>query len=271
MPFRQDKPGNQYMDEDLYLRILGDLRSIHFDGQIQFGRYNEPLADRIILTRIQQAREHCPKALLYAHTNGDYLTCEYLNELRAAGLTAICLQTYLGNDDHYDEKRMLARQQQQLTKLGLGITHTIASIPNVRHFHVTDYPGLQLTIDARNFDSIGTDRGGLVQVNVSKNVRTAPCLVPFTKMYVDWNGNTVPCCNIRSDRPEHQGYIVSRLQDGASIFDAYVALNGWRQDLLRFGPKSAPCDTCNYEVNSVPPQAAPQLDEIHRYLASQGS
>src|SRR5688572_22288689 len=50
MPFRQDKPGTQYMDEALYLRILGDLNSIQYKGQIQFGRYNEPLADRIILS-----------------------------------------------------------------------------------------------------------------------------------------------------------------------------------------------------------------------------
>src|SRR5947207_599758 len=47
IPARQDKAGNRYMDEDLYLRILRDLGSIEYDGQIQFGRYNEPLADRI--------------------------------------------------------------------------------------------------------------------------------------------------------------------------------------------------------------------------------
>jgi hypothetical protein len=266
MPARQDKAGNRYMDEELYLRILRDLGSIGYDGQIQFGRYNEPLADRIILTRIRQARQHCPNGWLYTHTNGDFLTREYLDELRAAGLTAIALQSYLGNDDHYDEERMLARQQQQLRKLGLQIARTIVSVPRVRHYHLTDYPGLQLTIDARNFDQIGTDRGGLVEVNVSQEARTAPCLVPFTNVYVDWTGNTVPCCNIRSDRAEHQGYVVSRLQEGTSIFDAYVALHGWRKSLMRFGPKNSPCDTCNYEVAAVAPDAAPQLDGLYRQL-----
>src|SRR5262249_55562895 len=140
MPARQDKAGNRYMDEELYLRILRDLASIGYDGQIQFGRYNEPLADRIILTRIRQARQHCPNGWLYTHTNGDFLTREFLDELRAAGLTAIALQSYLGNNDHYDEERMLARQQQQLRKLRVQIARTIVSVPQVRHYHLTDYP-----------------------------------------------------------------------------------------------------------------------------------
>jgi hypothetical protein len=265
MPERQDRRGNRYMAEELYLRILGDLKSVDYAGQIQFGRYNEPLADRIILTRIRQAREHCPRAWLYTHTNGDFLTLDYLDELAAAGLSEICMQSYLGNNDRYDEERMLARQEQQLRRLGLKVARTIASVPGMRHWHLTDYPRLQLGIDARNFDTIGTDRGGLVQVNVAAQ-RVAPCLVPFTNMYVDWTGNTVPCCNLRSDRPEHQSYIVSRLQEGASLFDAYVALYGWRRDLLRFGPKKTPCDTCNYEVHVLGPESADQVENVYQRL-----
>ena len=269
MPERQDRAGNRYMDEGLYLRILADLKSVNYAGQIQFGRYNEPLADRIILERIRQARQHCRKAWLYTHTNGDYLTRAYLDELAAAGLSAIALQTYLGNDDRWDEARMELRQLRQLERLGVGIEETLCCVENVRHLHLTNYPGLELTIDARNFDTIGTDRGGLVDVNVPSTPRTAPCLVPFSNVYIDWTGNTVPCCNIRSDRPEHASYVVSRLQDGFSIFDAYAALHAWRRELLRFGPKKAPCDTCNYEVGSVSPEAAGQLEGVYeRFVAA---
>jgi hypothetical protein len=266
MPFRQDKAGNQYMDEQLYLRILSDLRSVEYEGQIQFGRYNEPLADRVILKNIKLAREHCPKSWIYTHTNGDYLTRDYLDELSAAGLSRICLQTYLGNDDRYDEARIVARQEQQLRKLGLKIKQTLFSAPNVRHFHLTDYPGLQLTIDARNFDEIGSDRGGLVKLNVAAHVRTDPCMLPFTSMYIDWTGDTVPCCNIRSDSAQHRNYIVSKLQDGTSLFDAYVALWGWRKELMRFGAKRAPCDTCDHEIGAIPPANAPRLDEIYQQM-----
>lgn len=264
MPERQDKAGNRYMDEGLYLRILGDLASVDYDGQIQFGRYNEPLADRIILTRIAQAREKLPAAFLYTHTNGDYLRRrrgkDYLRELAAAGLNLVALQTYLGNDERYDEAAALARQTQQLEELGLVRTRALESTPGRRHFYETnalELYGLALTIDARNFDAvgsdaIGTDRGGLVSVNVAPEPRQAPCLLPFMNVYIDWNGNTVPCCNLRSDRPEHAAYVVSRLADGASLFDAYVALHGWRKALLRFGPKGSPCDTCRHEAQAIP-------------------
>jgi len=89
---------NKYMPEDLYLQIMTELSEINYCEQITFSRYNEPLSDRIILTRIRQARELLPRAFLQAHTNGDYLTRSLLDELRDAGLNRLRVQVYLGND-----------------------------------------------------------------------------------------------------------------------------------------------------------------------------
>lgn len=270
LPYRQDRQHNQYLDEALYLRILDELASIDYAGQVQFGRYNEPLADRVILTRIRQASDRLPGAWLYTHTNGDFLTRDYLAELRGAGLRGLALQSYLGNGQHYDEQQMQARQAQQLRQLGLRIVQTFCSEANVRHYHLTNYPGLRVTIDARNFDRIGNDRGGLVDVNPTAQ-RTAPCLVPFTNLYVDWTGNTMPCCNLRSDMPEHAPYVACRLQAGASIFEAYAALHAWRRSLMRFGPKASPCNTCRYEEASVPPASAERLEQIFADISGEGN
>jgi MoaA/NifB/PqqE/SkfB family radical SAM enzyme len=268
MPFRQDKDGNEFMDRGLYSRILDDLASIDYRGQIQFGRYNEPLADDAILARINEARDTLPRAWLYTHTNGDFLTPLYLDELKAAGLRELKIQTYLGNNERWDETAILDRQRSQLARLGLRIRKTLTAAPGQRHFHETDNPGMLVTIDARNFDAIGTDRGGLVEIRQDRS-RTAPCLIPFSNMYIDWNGNVVPCCNIRSDVAEHAEFVVSRLQDGASIFDAYAALHGWRLSLLRFGEKSGPCTTCRYDEDAVPESAAPELERIYQLAISQ--
>ena len=51
------------MDEAVYLKILEDLASINYKGVITYSRYNEPLADKIILKRIQQARDMVPEAI----------------------------------------------------------------------------------------------------------------------------------------------------------------------------------------------------------------
>jgi hypothetical protein len=274
MPERQDKAGNQYMDDGLYLRILDELASIDYCGQIQFGRYNEPLADhRTISARIKQARDRLPKAWLYSHTNGDFLTPRYLDLLGTAGLNELCVQTYLGNDQRWDEAAILARQAQQLDKLGLKIRKTRCSVPGFRHHVETDYSGTQypstmlVTLDARNFDRIGTDRGGLLPICQDKP-RTAPCMIPFERLYVDWTGDTMPCCNLRSDRPEHAAYVACRLQDGNSIFAAFAALHGWRKSLMRFGPKAAPCSNCRYDEDSVGAESAPDLERIYARIKS---
>jgi MoaA/NifB/PqqE/SkfB family radical SAM enzyme len=263
LPQRQDKAGNQYMDRALYKRILDDLESIGYRGNVQFGRYNEPLAERdVILDRITMAREWLPRAWLYTHTNGDFLTRDYLYALYIAGLNELQIQTYLGNDERWDEQAMLKRQAQQLGKLGLKIERIGCAVYGMRHQHKTDYPGMDVWVDARNFDAIGTDRGGLLPIR-QEEPRTAPCLVPFSALYIDWNGSVMPCCNLRSDVPEHQQYVACRLQDGFSIFDAFVALHSWRKSLMRFGPKAAPCATCRYDEDAVPATAAGELERIY--------
>lgn len=259
LPYRQDRKNNQFMEESMFLRIFDELASIGYAGQVQLGRYEEPLADRVILTRIRQIRERLPGGWVYLHTNGDYLTRDYLNDLKDAGLSEVALQTYLGNDQRWHEQAILDQQSNQLRRLGLRVKRPITAAPGLRHYHETDYPGMVVRVDARNFDAIGTDRGGLLPIR--QTPRTAPCLIPFSSLYVDWTGSTVPCCNIRTDlQPE---LTVCRLQDGHSIFDAFAALHGWRLSLLRFGEKSGPCATCRYDEDAVPKSQAGELERIY--------
>ena len=103
------RSSNLYMDEELYLKILSELAEIDYRGVVTYSRYNEPLADRIILTRLRQARAALPNAILSTHTNGDYLNREYLDALRDAGLNRITIMNYLGNDDQFSDRETLTR------------------------------------------------------------------------------------------------------------------------------------------------------------------
>lgn len=268
IPQRQDRDGNQFMPVDLFRRIIGDLASVEYSGQIQFGRYNEPLSCLdTFLARLLVVRYHLPRAYLYMHTNGDFLTPQVLDQLHAAGLNELKVQTYLGNNQRYDETAMRNRQSQQLRRLGLGVRRSVIDAPGYRHMIDTDYPGMLVTLDARNFATIGTDRGGLVEIQQGR-IRTAPCLIPFSQMYIDWNGSVMPCCNLRSDVPAHAPYAVANLGDGTSIFEAFVALHGWRKSLMRFGPKAAPCTTCRYDEHSVPESEAEGMERLYQLANS---
>lgn len=244
MPDRYTRSANRYMDEGLYLEILDDLGSIGYSGDISYSRYNEPLADRIILARLRQARERVPSARLYTHTNGDYVTVSYLNELADAGLKHISIQVYPSNGGAFDMEALTSRQDKLASKLGLSVTPIHQS--DVRRWLQAEHRGMSVYLDVRNFSEVGTDRGQIVQIGIG-HTRTSPCFVPFQKVYVDYDGSVMPCCNLRSDSPSHQKYVVAKLGNGTSIFDAFAALWGWRRSLLTFGEKEAPCDTCRYD------------------------
>lgn len=263
IPQRQQAgAGNKEMPPPIYARILKELADVDYCGSITYSRYNEPLAMRdLILDRISLARSVLPNAFLFTHTNGDYLKDRgYLDDLRAAGLNSLRVQTYLGNDERWDPAKMLRRQAQQLHKLGLSVRNCMVHEPIARFMVLTDYDGMEVTIDARNFDAIGTDRGQLVQVGCA-TARTSPCFVPFHSMYIDWDGSVVPCCNLRSDVPAHSGYVIGNVKDD-TLYGLYAKLYSWRKSLLTFGSKHTPCNTCTYEVTPHNEQLALRLEQI---------
>jgi len=234
------------MDEKLYLKILRDLGSIEYGGVITYSRYNEPLADRIILRRLRQARELVPHAILSTHTNGDYLDRAYIEELRDAGLNKLRVQSYLGNKKKFSDTAVLTRMSRQLNGFGFPYKFTLAS-PGVRYIAAVRVRGMEVTLDARNFDLIGVDRGQTISLPKSYE-RISPCLIVFQHLYIDYDGSIVPCCNIRSDEPRHKQYVVEKLNDDKTIFEVFAnsALADWRSSLLRYGKKKAPCNTCSY-------------------------
>jgi radical SAM protein with 4Fe4S-binding SPASM domain len=253
---------NIYMDENLYLRILRELGSINYAGVITYSRYNEPLADRIILSRLRQARELVPNAILSTHTNGDYLNRTYLLELKGAGLNCLRVQCYLGNKKKFSDVEILTRMSRQLNKLGFPYKFTKVH-PGVRYAATIRLKGMDVTVDALNFDVIGVDRGQTIALP-KKYERISPCLIVFQHLYIDYNGSVVPCCNIRSDEPRHKPYVIDSLNEGKTIFEAYAnsALADWRRSLFCYGKKRAPCDSCSFAVLPDNPEMRRQIGEI---------
>jgi hypothetical protein len=253
---------NRFMEESLYLRIMSELAAVDYDKVITYSRYNEPLADRIILLRLRQAREALPKACLSTHTNGDYLNRKYLDELRDAGLNRLRVQVYPGNNELFDDQKILRRMAQRLQYLGLPFK-MVEAVKGVRYMAQISYEGMEVTFDARNFAVIGVDRAQTVQLPAIYE-RRAPCLVVFQHLYIDQDGTVVPCCNIRSDEPSHAPYLIDKLSETRSIYQVFAQspLVKWRQALINFGPKKAPCNTCAYECLQETPQLSSQFSAI---------
>lgn len=87
---------NILMQEELYLKILNELKSINYNNMISYSRYNEPTSNRkIFIKRLKQAKTIIPNATLHTNTNGDFLSRDYLDELYEAGLKSMNIQSYL--------------------------------------------------------------------------------------------------------------------------------------------------------------------------------
>jgi len=261
---------NVIMESSLYDKVLKELSEIDYKGKIFYSRYNEPFADRMILDRLRQARTTLPKARLCTFTNGDYLTPEFLGEIYDAGLREMYVSLYLGNKVRFDDDRMEARIERFVEKMGLSGSWKIRTRGVEYHFKA-DYRDMELVVFGRNFNEIGYDRGGTVQL-ANACTRRSPCLIPFTAMYIDANGSVVPCCNIRSDIPDHRGYLVGDLHND-SIYDIYAKrLVGWRAELIRFGGKKTPCDMCLMHETKIPATEANVMlsEEIYQKFTQRG-
>jgi MoaA/NifB/PqqE/SkfB family radical SAM enzyme len=258
---RQSK--TEYMADDLYLRILEQLADADYRQMVSYSRYNEPLADRIILKRIAQAKARLPEAVLHTNTNGDFLTPDYLAELADAGLRSLNIQVYLGNDDRYDHERMRTKMERTIEQLQLDAV-MVRDDPGVWLEAAAESFGIRMRIYARNFELNGCSRGDSVPIQLTYH-RTSPCLSPFHHVYIDFNGKVMPCCNLRSDVPGHVGAIVDDLHTADDLILVYAgeALAEWRRSLIGFGRKSGHCSTCSF----VTYEDTPEHRAVHARLS----
>jgi radical SAM protein with 4Fe4S-binding SPASM domain len=237
------------MSEISYLSILDQLKEIDYDKEITYSRYNEPLSKKdIILKRIKQAREYLPKAKLRTNTNGDYLSLDYIYELRDAGLNELFIQQYLGNKQKYDHKRSKRIMIEKIRRLGVDYS-VITDIYNHRIEFELHIEGITVHLRARNFSIEGTARTKDIENYDKDYVRTQSCNQPFNNMYIDYNGSVVVCCNSRSDIPEHENAIMGSVHQD-KLYNIYSSnkYDSWREHLKDDGPKSGICEKCKIDV-----------------------
>lgn len=233
----------------IWQKLLTGLAEVDFAYAVVLNSYNEPLYDRAILERIAELRAACPKARIMVYTNGDYLTPAYVDELAAAGLDYMHVSIHLKQGDIYSDLYVLNRIAEISHRTGLQARFQKIR-PNDHIIAKFDTPKLEMETRALNFAKHGNDRGGLLPDLSPENPRTDPCTFVFQHLHMGYTGNVVPCCHIRSDRPEHAKHVVGNLGHADSIFDIFFGAKAaaWRRGLLHDRAKTGPCATCTAPV-----------------------
>ena len=238
---------NIELEEELYLKIINDLKEINYSNKVSFHRFNEPLANReLILKRVKQAREALPYADLQIFTNGDYLNRDYLYELREAGINTIIMSYYSKENNQFDVENIIKPAMEKRAKK-LGLEYNILFYNNKEYTIKFDYNDLYFIYKARNFKEIGTDRGGSINNSYIKkiDIRKSGCYYPLTDLYIDYNGLVMPCCNTRSDLEIHKPYILGDIHYN-NLFEIFTSekIVNIRKYLYSDTVKDGPCKHC---------------------------
>lgn len=230
-----DRQSQINMHEYSYLRLLSDLAKGNFGssnngGIITYSRNNEPMADISLLKcRLSQAKLLLPKAKLITNTNGDYLNQSNLDELL---IDELSIMDYDCKGMEWCIKRLEDLDATIDTVVG---HHVYASRGKMKLVYCSDWPKHTLLEDRGGYFSAEhnvklANKDMLWREN--RTVRKIPCNDPIDYLVIDYNGNVVPCCCIRSDNPQHTPYILGNVQQ-ESIVDIYhgVLANSFREKI----------------------------------------
>ena len=240
---------NIELNENLFLKLLSELREVNYSNNIFLHRYNEPLYNKeLLIKRIKQVREYLPQSYITIFTNGDYLTLDYLKLLENIGVNAMIISYYYnGNDKNitFDIENIIKPGMQKLLNR-LNLNYYVLEQTQINYLLKIEYKNMNITYRATDFKSSGVDRGGVIK-NVNIVNRISKCFYPNFQIVVDYDANYTLCCDIRSDIPYHKDYILGNIGTH-SVFDIFMGEKtiNFRKELLLEGPKKGPCSHCSH-------------------------
>lgn len=207
--------------EELFLKLIMELKSINYSRWIAFGRYHEPLFfSEITLNRIRKIHEELPMAKIMLNTNGDFIDRELIHELSKSGVLDLKIMCYQGKEFSDNMAELLCENMMQ--KLELGLINKSFTSGVITKYELTPVGNMRIAIKSENYSNTdrGCNRGGLLE-GFDHYVRTEGCDVPVKNIDIDYNGSIMPCNNLLSDAQNHKPYILGNLKN-MTIFDAYV-------------------------------------------------
>jgi len=161
------------MPEDLFKRIIDDLKAWHYTGTLNLFSNNEPFLDKRIFAFLDYAREQLPDAYIQIISNGTPLTTA----------KAVAALEKLSNMviNNYAPQQVLHPNVQEI------VDHLNSERP--------DLAG-KLVVGFRNTEEVKTNRAG----NAPNRNHTPPdfhsrCAYPFFQMVIRPDGKVSMCCN----------------------------------------------------------------------------
>ena len=162
-PVCQDKTPKKMMSDELFNKIINELKELHFKGDVSLSCYGEPLLDKRLAGFAKRIKAELGSKIII-NTNGDFLTIEKFRELVSAGIDTIALSQH--------DKELSPAIKNLFSEISL--TEQKYLIHNVV-----------------NENSPLLNRGGSVEVKSSRTLFGCP----VRNIYIRADGNVRFCCN----------------------------------------------------------------------------
>lgn len=200
-----DRTEHSELSFDIYIKLLNELKELNFDGVISYSRNNEPFSNFDLLHKYTlKAKEVLPNVKLVTNTNGDFLK---RNIIQTTVIDEISIMDYDGLG--------LPACIHKITSLGGDIEYIdsnviYATVGNKKLAYCSDWTK----------NTLLEHRGGYITESVegmkfrnNLSLRDYPCVDPGRFLAIDYNGNVMPCCSMRSDNLAHEEYIMGNIHN----------------------------------------------------------
>jgi radical SAM protein with 4Fe4S-binding SPASM domain len=178
-----------------------------------------------------------------------------LSKLEELGADFIVVSLYINYKDVKNAHKARASAKQQIERFFSKLGASYIPLPNSGSLVSARIPttSIDAVVFVADIARNGNDRGGYLK-QFSHNIRRSPCVSPFGRLFIDWSGDVLPCCNLRGDVAEHKSSIMGNVQQH-SLMDIYYSKisNQMRQCLASVSSKEGVCKTCQYDCFSSGP------------------
>ena len=159
-----DKRKQGQLHIDTIKKGILELKEFNFAGRVSFHFFGEPLLDKRIVNIIAITRDALPFAQLRFSTNGDHLTEGKLKELIDAGVDKLSVTNY---DD----------------------------VPNMKLEELSENYSKYIIYRGLRADSENIRSRSDMNIKTENAKKNDPCFRPSNQLVLNWEGNSVLCCN----------------------------------------------------------------------------
>lgn len=217
---------NLHISEETVRRLSSELKLNAYTNRVGWSGNGEPLLTKDFYKLVKIVSDENPQLRVHEiNTNGDKIKEDTIEKIYKAGINHIVVSLYDGD-----------KQLEKFIKMFEGYDSTTFTLRK-SYYHSDNFSGF-------------TNRAGAVKVNtdmLKENIKNK-CYLPFYKLFIDWNGDQILCCEdwfkLSKNKLNINTHSLKEIWDSAF-------LNNYRSH-LKEGKRDLPvCNRCNIHGEKV--------------------